>query len=94
METQSNDIMQLAINSYHNKQKIYNQMSYPQEWATIQDEIGNIYYLLGKQNNDDNFMYEARNYFNSALEVYQRAKNKDAIQRTKQRLDKIKNYIV
>lgn len=94
METQSNDIMQLAINSYHNKQKIYNQMSYPQEWATIQDEIGNIYYLLGKQNNDDNFMYEARNYFNSALEVYKRAKNKDAIQRTKQRLDKIKNYIV
>lgn len=93
METQSNDIMQLAINSYHNRQKVYDQMRYPQEWAAVQDEIGNIYYLLGKQNNDDNFMYEARNYFNSALEVYKKAKNKKAIQEVKQRLDKIKNYI-
>ncbi|MBR1600552.1 MAG: hypothetical protein IJ677_03135, partial [Alphaproteobacteria bacterium] len=93
METNSNDIMQLAIDCYHNKQNVCNQTRFPQEWAEIQDEIGNIYYLLGKQNNDDNFMYEARNYFNSAMDIYKRFKNKEAVNKIKQRLDKIKNYI-
>ena len=93
MKAQSNDIMLLAVNSYHNQQEVYNQNQFPQEWADIQDEIGNIYYLLGKQNNDDNFMYEARNYFNSALDVYSQIKNKQAVQKIKQRLDKVKNYI-
>lgn len=93
MTTASNDIMQLAINSYHNQQKIYEQRVYPLEWAGIQEEIGNIYYLLGKQNEDDNFMIEARNYFNSALEIYQQLKAKDRIAETKRRLAKVHNYI-
>lgn len=93
LKAQSNDIMLLAINSYHNQQKIYPQTMFPQEWADIQDEIGNIYYLLGKQNNDDNFMYEARNYFLSAMDVYTQTKNKAAAQKIKQRLAKLKNYI-
>ena len=93
MTTASNDIMQLAINSYHNQQKIYEQRVYPIEWAEIQEEIGNIYYLLGKQNDDDNFMIEARNYFNSALDVYQQLKAKDRVGETKRRLAKVHNYI-
>lgn len=93
METRSNDIMLLAINSYHNQQKVYEQIIYPQEWASIQDEIGNIYYLLGKQNDDDNFMYEARNYFNSAIDIYSKIKNKKALKQVEQRLAKVKNYI-
>ncbi len=93
MTTASNEIMLLAINSYHNQQKIYEQRVYPMEWAGIQEEIGNIYYLLGKQNDDDNFMLEARNYFQSALEIYQQLKAKDYIAETKRRLAKVRNYI-
>jgi hypothetical protein len=93
MTTASNDIMQLAIDSYRRQQKIYEQRIYPMEWAQIQEEIGNIYYLLGKQNEDDNFMIEARNYFNSALEVYQQLRAKDAAAETRRRLAKVRNYI-
>lgn len=91
--TKSNEIMQLAIGSYRNRQKIYRQSDFPQQWAETQEDIGNIYYMLGKQNDDENFMYEARNYFNSALEVYEKTKNKPAAENTKRRLYRIKSYI-
>lgn len=93
MTAQSNEIMHLAINSYHQQQKFFEQTRYPQQWADIQEEIGNIYYLLGKQNDDDNFMYEARNYFNSALDIYMQLKNKNKISEIKQLLAKVGNYI-
>ena len=93
MKTLSNEIMQLAINSYKNQQQIYEQTVYPTEWAAIQEKIGNIYYLLGKQNEDENFMLEARNYLDSALSVYKELRNKDAAKQVSAALDKIKNYI-
>lgn len=93
MTTHSNEVMQLAINSYKQQQQTYTQFSYPVEWAKIQEEIGNIYYLLGKQNDDDNFMFEARNYFNSAINVYEELKMKDKIAQTRTRLAKVRNYI-
>lgn len=91
--TKSSDIMQLAINSYRNQQEVFDQRVYPLQWAGIQEEIGNIYYLLGKQNEDETFLLEARNYFNSALSVYQELKAKAEIAIVKQRLAKINNYI-
>ena len=93
MMTQSSDIMQLAINSYRNQQEVFDQRVYPLEWAGIQEAIGNIYYLLGKQNEDETILLEARNYFNSALNVYQELKAKSAADVVKQRLAKISNYI-
>lgn len=93
MITKSNDIMQLAINSYSNQQEIYEQHIYPMEWSAIQEEIGHIYYLLGKLNEDETFMLEARNYFNSALDVYNELKAKTAAAAVKRRLAKIRNYI-
>ena len=93
MATKSNEVMQLAINSYKNQQKFFEQQIHPITWADIQERIGRIYYLLGKQNDDDNFMYEARNYFNSALNVYEELKMKDYIKQTQKSLAKVKNYI-
>ena len=93
MATKSGDIMQLAINSYRNQQEVFEQRVYPMEWAGIQEAIGNIYYLLGKQNEDETFLLEARNYFNSALDVYTELKAKAAITEVKQRLAKVHNYI-
>ena len=93
MKTLSNEIMQLAINSYKNQQQIYEQTVYPMEWADVQEKIGNIYYLLGKQNEDENFMLEARNYLDSALAFYKELRNKDASKQVLAALEKIKNYI-
>lgn len=93
MSTASNEIMQLAINSYKLQQKIHTQYAYPSEWADVQKEIGNIYYLLGKQNNDDNFMYEARNYFNSAADIYAQIHDKKSRRETEIMLGKVRNYI-
>ena len=93
MSTKSDDIMQLAIDSYKQQQKIYDQQTNPQEWAKIQEKIGNIYYLLGKQDEDDNFMLEARNYFNSALQIYDDLRLKDNAGEIKKLLSKVKNYI-
>jgi len=91
--TISREIMQLAIVSYKNEQKIFEQYTHPLEWAKVQEEIGNIYYLLGKQDEDDNLMLEARNYYNSALNVYNEIKDKESAETTRVMLARISNYI-
>ena len=85
--------MQLAIEAYKNQQKIYMQNNEPVAWAEIQEKIGNIFYLLGKQNDDDKMMEEARNYFNSALEVYNNLNLKSAVKNVSRSILKIRNYI-
>ena len=85
--------MQLAIEAYKNQQKIYMQNHEPVAWAEIQEKIGNIFYLLGKLNDDDKLMGEARNYFNSALEVYNDLNLKSAVKNVSRSILKIRNYI-
>ncbi|MDO4161910.1 MAG: hypothetical protein Q4D80_02755 [Pseudomonadota bacterium] len=93
MQTQSNELMQLAIEAYKNRQKIFTQKTNPTVWANVQEKIGNIFYLLGKQNNDDQLMEEARNYFNSALEIYTELEMKADIKNVNRALLKIRNYL-
>ena len=91
--TISREIMQLAIISYKNQQKVFEQYTHPLEWAKVQEDIGNIYYLLGKQDEDENLMLEARNYYLSALDIYDELKDKDAAAKTHNLLKRIGNYI-
>ena len=85
--------MQLAIDSYRNQQKIYEQTTYPLEWAQIQEKIGKIYYLLGKHDEDEKFMLEARNYFHSAIKIYETLNAKSALNAAKIILAKINDYL-
>ena len=85
--------MQLAIEAYKSQQKIYTQNNAPAVWAEIQEKIGNIFYLLGKQNDDDKLMEEARNYFNSALEIYNELNLKHGVKNVERALLKIRNYL-
>ena len=85
--------MQLAIEAYKNQQKIYTQNNAPAVWAEIQEKIGNIFYLLGKQNDDDQLMEEARNYFNSAQEIYCELNLKQDIKSVERALLKVRNYL-
>ncbi|MBR3502036.1 MAG: hypothetical protein IKO06_03930 [Alphaproteobacteria bacterium] len=93
MNADSPEIMQMAINSYKQQQKLYVLNEYPLQWAELQEKIGNVFYLLGKAREDDNFMLEAKNYFNSAIGVYKEMKLKDKIVEAKRNLDKVHNYI-
>ena len=85
--------MNLAVESYKNQQQIYNQRVYPLEWAQIQEKIGKIYYLLGKQDDDEKLMREAKNYYLSALDVYHETNMKTADAKAKKMLAKIADYI-
>ena len=85
--------MNLAIECYKNRQKIYDQSEHPFEWAQIQEEIGKIYYLLGKQDEDEKLMSEAKNYYLSAQAIYQELNAKKAAVETQKMLTKIADYI-
>ena len=93
MRAGSAEIMQMAINAYKKQQTLYVLNEYPLQWADLQEKIGNIFYLLGKSKNDDNFMIEAKNYFDSAIGVYKEMKMKDKVADAKRNLDKIHYYI-
>ena len=93
MQTKSNELMHLAIEAYKNQQKIFTQNETPEIWAAIQEKIGNVFYLLGKQNNDDQLMEEARNYYDSALEIYSDLALKLEIKNVNRSLLKIRNYL-
>ncbi len=93
MQTKSNELLYMAIEAYKNQQKIFSQNDDPAIWATIQEEIGNIFYLLGKQNEDEEMLKEARNYFGSALEVYDEMNLKSSAKNIERALLKIRNYI-
>ncbi|MBR3662690.1 MAG: hypothetical protein IKN67_05380 [Alphaproteobacteria bacterium] len=89
----SNEIMLMAINAYKNQQKSFVLNKYPLEWAQIQEKIGEIFYVLGKKNNDETFMSEAKNYFSSAKNIYTELKNKNLQAKAQKMLDKIENYL-
>ena len=93
MRADSAEIMQMAINAYKQQQTLFVLGEYPLQWAEIQEKIGNIYYLLGKSREDENFMLEAKNYFNSAIGIYKDMKIKDKAAAAKRNLDKVRNYI-
>lgn len=89
----SNEIMLMSINAFKNQQRQYMQNEQPLEWAKIQEKIGDVLYILGKKNDDDNFMHEAKNYFNSAKEVYAELKCNEQLNAVQKNLEKIKNYV-
>ena len=67
----SEDISELAIASYKNRQKVITEKRDPLEWAHIQTHIGEIYYRLGKNNQDKALLEEALDYFHDALYIYE-----------------------
>lgn len=93
LTTHSNTIMQLAIDCYRNQQQLYEQNTHPMEWAQVQEKIGKIYYLLGKHDEDEKFMLEARNYFHSAIKIYELLNAKTALSAAKTLLAKINDWI-
>ena len=87
--SKSDDISMLAIQSYKNKQQVYRRELYPIMWAKIQENIANVYYNIGKNNNDKNAFSEAMDYYQSALKVYENKKMQNEIIIVNNSIDKV-----
>lgn len=79
-QTHNNAIAELAINAYKNQQKIITEKRDPFAWASIQENIGNIYYRLGREAQDNTLLEESLEYFHDALYIFE---NMDLSENTK-----------
>ncbi len=79
--TQNNAIAELAINAYKNQQKIVTEKRDPFAWAAIQEEIGNIYYRLGRDKEDKDLLEESLEYFHDALYIFENMELSDNAKR-------------
>lgn len=73
----SEDISELAIACYKNRQKVITERRDPLAWAKIQENIGEIYYRLGKNNSDRALLEESLEYFHDALYIFENMELKD-----------------
>ena len=69
--TKNNAIAEMAIASYKNQQKIITEKREPFLWAAIQENIGNVYYRLGKDTEDKELLEESLEYFHDALYIFE-----------------------
>ena len=77
--TQSVEICRLAINSYHNQQKVVTEKREPLVWASTQENIGNIHYKIGTEHNSRDHLEDALECFHDALYVYENISKTDKI---------------
>ncbi|MCQ2740835.1 MAG: hypothetical protein MJ210_01795 [Alphaproteobacteria bacterium] len=68
---ENNAISELAIEAYTNQQKIIPETRDPFAWAQIQENIGNLYYQIGRKNDDRNSLEESLEYFHEALYIFE-----------------------
>lgn len=70
--TKSAEICNLAINAYKNQQKVVTEKNNPQLWAEIQEKIGSIFYLQGRNRDDIGATEEALSCFHDALYIFEK----------------------
>ena len=50
-------------------------------WARIQEDIGEIYYRLGKESADKDLLEEALEYFHDALYIFENAEDEEEVKK-------------
>lgn len=91
--TKNNAIAELAIAAYKNRQKIITENRDPFLWAEIQENIGNIYYRLGKNNDDKDALEESLEYFHDALYIFENMDIADSVKRLTSSIAKSSNLL-
>ena len=79
--TNNNAIAEMAINAYKNRQKIITEKRDPFDWAGTQENIGNIYYRLGRNTDDKTMLEESLEYFHDALYIFENMELSDNARR-------------
>jgi len=77
--TKSEDISELAVNSYRNQQKVITERRDPVTWAQVQENIGEIYYRIGKNNMERSHLEDALECYHDALYIFENAGNEEKI---------------
>lgn len=91
--TKNNAIAELAVAAYKNQQKIITENRDPFLWAEIQENIGNIYYRLGKENDDKDALEESLEYFHDALYIFENMDITDSVKRLTSSIAKSSNAL-
>ena len=79
--THSSDIAELGIAAYKNQQKIITEKRDPCSWAEIQEKIGDIYFQLGRRDQDSDALEEALECYHDALYIFDNMELTDASRR-------------
>lgn len=79
--TKSEDISELAITCYKNRQKVITERREPLLWAECAENIGDIYYRIGKNKIDREALEEALEHFHDALYIFENAQQTDRIKK-------------
>lgn len=79
--TKSGDISELAISCYKNRQKVITERRDPIQWAECSENIGDIYYRLGRSQSDRTLLEEALEYFHDALYIFENAEQVDRVKK-------------
>jgi tetratricopeptide (TPR) repeat protein len=69
--TKNDAIADLSVNAFKNQQKVITEKRDPFAWAKIQENIGNIYYRLGREAEDRELLEESLEYFHDALYIFE-----------------------
>ncbi|MBE6443792.1 MAG: hypothetical protein E7020_03895 [Alphaproteobacteria bacterium] len=91
--TKNNAIAEMAIVSYKNQQKIITEKRDPFLWAGIQENIGNVYYRLGKETEDKDLVEESLEYFHDALYIFENMELDDNARRLTASIAKSSNLL-
>ena len=78
---QSEDISELAIASYKNRQKVITERRDPLLWAECSENIGDIYYRIGRNKADRAALEEALEHFHDALYIFENAQLSERIKK-------------
>ncbi len=79
--TKSEDISELAIACYKNRQKVITEKREPLLWAECAENIGDIYYRIGKNKIDREALEEALEHFHDALYIFENAQQAEHIKK-------------
>ena len=79
--TKSEDISELAIACYKNRQKVITEKREPLLWAECAENLGDIYYRIGKNKIDREALEEALEHFHDALYIFENAQQAEHIKK-------------
>ena len=86
--TKSEDISELAITCYKNRQKVITERREPLLWAECAENIGDIYYRIGKSQANKEALEEALEHFHDALYIFENAQQAEHIKKLTVSIDK------
>lgn len=79
--TKNNAIAEMSVGAYKNQQKIITEKRDPFMWAGIQENIGNVYYRLGRETEDKEMLEESLEYYHDALYIFENMELDDSAKR-------------